>query len=46
MYAVSQLTRDEFRRMFDVRLYDDVRRRCGAEGTLMDVYDKIAKDDR
>lgn len=46
LYAVIQLTRDEFRRMFDLTLYDDVRRRYGADGTLMDVYDKVAQDHR
>jgi delta24-sterol reductase len=46
MYATSQLTREEFRRMFDLTLYDDVRRRYAAAGALMDVYDKIAEDGR
>ncbi|HLH32196.1 MAG TPA: FAD-binding oxidoreductase, partial [Terriglobia bacterium] len=40
-YAVSLLTRNGFRRMFDLTLYDEVRRRYGAEGTFMDVYDKV-----
>jgi delta24-sterol reductase len=41
LYAVTLLSRDEFRRMFDLTLYDDVRRRFGAEGALMDIYDKV-----
>lgn len=40
-YATSLLTRDGFRRMFDMTLYDEVRKRYGAEGTFMDVYDKV-----
>jgi delta24-sterol reductase len=41
LYAVTLLSRDEFRRMFGLTFYDDVRRRYGAEGALMDVYDKV-----
>jgi hypothetical protein len=40
-YAVSLLSRDEFRRMFDFTLYDEVRRRYGAAEVFMDVYDKV-----
>jgi Delta24-sterol reductase len=41
LYAVTQLSREEFRRMFDRTLYDRVRRDYGADGALMDVYDKV-----
>ena len=41
-YAVSLLSRDEFRKMFDLTLYDEVRRRYGAAEVFMDVYDKVA----
>ena len=42
-YALSLLSRDEFRRMFDLTLYDDVRRRYGAAEVFMDVYDKVSR---
>ena len=41
LYAVTQLSHDEFRRMFDCRLYDRARWNYGAEGVLMDVYEKV-----
>ena len=41
LYAVTQLSHDEFRAMFDHTLYDAVRRRYAAEETLMDIYDKV-----
>jgi delta24-sterol reductase len=41
-YALSLLSRNEFRRMFDLTLYDNVRRRYGAAEVFMDVYDKVA----
>jgi delta24-sterol reductase len=44
LYAVTLLSRDEFRRMFDLRLYEEVRRRYAAEGALMDVYDKVCNE--
>lgn len=40
-YAVSLLSREDFRRMFDLTLYDQVRKRYGAEAVFMDVYDKV-----
>jgi delta24-sterol reductase len=43
LYAVTQLSRDAFRRMFDRTLYDRVRRAYGADGALMDVYDKVKR---
>lgn len=41
LYAFSQLERGEFDAMFDRALYDRVRRDYGADGALMDVYDKV-----
>ncbi len=41
LYSVTQLSADEFRRMFDCTLYDDVRRRYGLENVFMDVYEKV-----
>jgi hypothetical protein len=43
---VTQLTREDRRRMFDLTLYDDARRRHAADGALMDAHEKIARDDR
>jgi hypothetical protein len=40
-YAVTLLSHDDFRRMFDLKLYDEARRRYSADGALMDVYDKV-----
>lgn len=41
LYAVTQMSRDEFERMFDCTLYHKVRQDYGAKHTMMDVYDKI-----
>ena len=43
LYAVTELTREEFRRMFDCRLYDDVRQKYHAQGVFMDAYDKVKR---
>jgi delta24-sterol reductase len=40
-YAVSLLTRDGYRRMFDHTLYDEVRCKYGAQDKFMDAYDKV-----
>jgi FAD binding domain-containing protein len=45
LYSVTQMSRQQFRRMFDCTLYDEVRRRCGSEGVFMDVYDKVRLPD-
>ena len=42
LYAVSYMSREEFRVMFDHALYDKCRARYGAKGRFPDVYDKIA----
>jgi len=41
-YAVSLLSREEHRRMFDFTLYDEVRKRYSAGEVFMDVYDKVS----
>jgi len=41
LYAVTQMSRRDFRRMFDCALYDEVRRRYGSDAVFMDVYDKV-----
>jgi delta24-sterol reductase len=43
LYAVTELTREEFRRMFDCRLYDGVRQKYHAQGVFMDAYDKVKR---
>jgi len=40
LYAVSELARDEYRRMFDFTLY---WQKCQAEGVFMDSYDKVKR---
>jgi len=41
LYSVTQMSADEFRRMFDCTLYDQVRDRYGLEDVFMDVYEKV-----
>ncbi len=43
LYAVTELTRDEYRQMFDCSLYDRVRQKYKAEGVFMDTYDKVKR---
>ncbi len=43
LYAVTELTREEFRPMFDCRLYDAVRQKYHAHGVFMDAYDKVKR---
>ncbi|MBT2420336.1 FAD-binding oxidoreductase [Streptomyces sp. ISL-22] len=40
-YVLSELTREEYRAMFDCRLYDRVRHAYGGEGVFVDAYEKI-----
>lgn len=46
LYADAYMTRKEFAEMFDRSLYDDLRRRLGAEKAFPDVYDKIVEPRR
>lgn len=46
LYAVTEQTREEFWRMFDKALYESVRKKYGAEGAFMDVFDKVKKSGR
>jgi len=41
LYSVTQMSADEFRRMFDCTLYDQVRDRYGLEDVFMDVYENV-----
>jgi len=43
LYSACFLSREEFRRMFDMRLYDEVRIKYGALDAFPDVYDKVSK---
>ena len=46
LYAVTEMTREDYRKMFDCTLYDRVRANYGAEGVFMDAYDKVRRPDR
>lgn len=41
LYADIFMTRDEFEEMFDLTLYEEVRRRYGAEGAFPHLFDKV-----
>ncbi|MEU3354599.1 FAD-binding oxidoreductase [Streptomyces sp. NPDC037389] len=43
-YVASHMTREEFWSMFDSRLHLDARRKYGAEGAFLDIYDKVSCD--
>jgi hypothetical protein len=46
LYAECYMTRDEFGKMFDRKLYDDLRQRLGADKAFPDIYDKIVEPKR
>jgi delta24-sterol reductase len=46
LYAVTEQTREEFWRMFDRSLYEKVRRKYGAQGAFMDVFDKVKRPEQ
>jgi delta24-sterol reductase len=41
LYADTFMTQGEFERMFDLRLYREVRRKYGADTAFPDLYEKI-----
>lgn len=43
LYADTYRTREEFRRMFDHRLYDRMRKQLQCEHAFPEVYDKVNK---
>ncbi len=45
LYAVTQMTRQDFNRMFERSLHERVRHAYGAEGVFMDTYDKVRQTD-
>jgi len=46
LYADSFMTRTEFGKMFDRKMYDDLRQRLGADKAFPDIYDKIVEPRR
>ncbi|TDJ09522.1 MAG: FAD-binding oxidoreductase [Deltaproteobacteria bacterium] len=43
LYAVTELNREDYNKMFDRTLYDAVRKKYNAIGTFMDSYDKVKR---
>ena len=39
----ARASREEYRRMFNCKLRDEVHRKYGADGTLMDVHDTVRR---
>lgn len=46
LYAECYMTRGEFGKMFDRKLYDELRQRLGAIKAFPDIYDKIVEPKR
>jgi len=46
LYAHTYMTYEEFRDMFDHTLYDQMRKKYGAEKAFPEVYDKVYGDKR
>ena len=46
LYADTFLTPDEFRKMFDHRTYDRLRKQYKCDGRLPVVYDKVCRKAR
>lgn len=46
LYADTYTSREEFRNMFDHRLYDGVRKKLDCETAFPEVYDKINRNVR
>eukprot|EP00899_Mesostigma_viride_P019002 jgi/Mesvir1/27102/Mv20784-RA.1 len=44
LHAVTELTREEYNAMFDMTLYNQMRKKLGAEGVFMDAYDKVKRN--
>ena len=42
LYADVYLTKEEFGRMFDVRYYNEVRKKYNCEAAFPHVYDKVS----
>ncbi|KAJ3639800.1 hypothetical protein Zmor_003137 [Zophobas morio] len=46
LYADTYMSREEFRRMFDHSLYDEMRTRLGCKEAFAEVYDKVNRTAR
>jgi len=43
LYAITEMTREQWATMFDTTLYEACRKRYDAEGWFMDAYDKVCR---
>ena len=43
LYAITEMTRDQWATMFDTELYDKCRTKYDAVGWFMDAYDKVCR---
>lgn len=43
LYAISEMSRHQWRQMFNVGIYDHVRQKYGSKSVFMDAYDKISR---
>ena len=43
LYAETFLTKNEFEKMFDLKLYEEVREKYGCRDAFPHVYDKICR---
>lgn len=46
LYADTYMTRDEFREMFDHKLYDRLRTKLGCQDAFPEVYEKVCRKAR
>lgn len=46
LYAITELSKEDFWKMFDKSLYEKCREKYKAEGSFMDVYYKVGKKNR
>ncbi|RZB39834.1 delta(24)-sterol reductase-like, partial [Asbolus verrucosus] len=46
LYADTYMSREEFRRMFDHTLYDELREEMGCKSAFVEVYDKVNRSVR
>ena len=46
LYAANYLTREQFGKMFNLTVYNKVRKETGADRAFPHVYDKISNEAR
>jgi delta24-sterol reductase len=46
LYAITELNREDYNKMFDRTLYNQVRKKYNAIGTFMDSYDKVKRSNQ